>query len=92
MSPEDRDFISQMIADRDDALGSLDEAKIRAYAAKYLEAGAMSADPLVFWGGVHFARTHLVNLPMTDRMLSKRWLREHEAFRLLARVPAEVPD
>lgn len=92
MSPEDREFVRVMVADRDEALGSLDEAKIRAYAAKYGEAASMSDDPLVFWGGVHFARTNIRTLPMEQRTLSKRWLRDHGAFRMLAQVPAEVPD
>lgn len=64
---------AEFIRERREALLSMDEATIRAYAQKY--GGKMPADPAVFWAGVHKARTALKDLPMNARHQSACWLR-----------------
>ena len=81
--------IAAFVAERNAALLSLDEAVIRAYAVKWK--APLPAEPWVFWAAVHSARVHITNLPMEARTLSKRWLRDNGAERLLAQVPADVP-
>lgn len=64
--------IDQFIKDRDEALSSLDETKIRAYLRKYGE--EPPANPTVFWMGVHKAITACKNLPIELRQKSAAWL------------------
>jgi len=54
MTEEQKTKIAEMVKDRDEALLSLDEKKIRAYAAKY--GVTMPTGWHSFWGGVHKAR------------------------------------
>lgn len=68
--------IRKMIKARDEALLSMDEARIRGYYRKYNGTEAPT-DPNVFWRMVHKARTADRNLPMAARSASKRWLIEH---------------
>ena len=65
---------SQFKKDREEALLSLDESKIRAYAAKY--GSAMPAGPEVFWSVVHKAITACTDFPLENRLASKQWLAE----------------
>lgn len=67
-----------MIQERDAALLSLDEARIRAYFRKY-NGVPMPRDPEIFWRSVHKARTALRSLPMEARSISKRWLIAHNS-------------
>lgn len=86
-------FLAQMIRERNEALCSLDEQRIRAYLRKYDEAAAAAeTDPGAFWSGVHLARTHIISFPMELRRESKRWLRENASPTILEQVPAEVED
>ena len=73
----DRAF-AQMIRERDEALLSMDAARIRAYFRKYNNT-PMPSDPEIFWIAVHKARTALRSLPMEARSESKRWLIAHNA-------------
>jgi hypothetical protein len=66
-----------MIAERNAALLSLDEQKIRAYAKKYGARFPGSNDPVVFWGAVHKARTAIPSLPAEAKKESKQWLTKH---------------
>lgn len=68
--------IQAWIRERDEALLSLDRAKITAYMLKYGDASSLPSDERVFWITVHKARTGARALPMEARSLSKRWLVE----------------
>ncbi len=74
---KDEKVLAEFIAERDAALLSLDEARIRAFMLKFNEQEA-PADPLVFWGSVHKAITGCLSLPIEFRRKSKAWLTEHE--------------
>lgn len=60
--------------DRDEALLSLDKAKIEAYLRKY--DAPIAPDDNVFWASVHKARTGLNSLPEEERRKSEEWLSE----------------
>lgn len=72
------DDINQFIQERNAALLSLDEAKIRAYMEKYSgpDYPLNKATPEVFWRAVHKAITGCPSLPWEFRMKSKAWLDE----------------
>ena len=65
-------IIMQFIKDRDDALQSLDEKKIKAYLRKYHV--TPPSNPVVFWMGVHKAITAATSLPIEFRRKSAMWL------------------
>lgn len=69
--------LDQFIKERNEALVSLDETKIRAYAKKY--GAEVPEDPEIFWGGVHKAITALPNIPENIRERSEIWLKEHNS-------------
>jgi hypothetical protein len=62
-----------IVAERDQALLSMDEQQIRAYFRKY-NGWDMSPSKDVFWLAIHKARTATRSLPMEARQESKRWL------------------
>jgi hypothetical protein len=64
--------LDQFLKDRNEALMSLDEIKIRAYLRKYGE--EPPANPTVFWMGVHKAITACTDLPREFRQKSAAWL------------------
>jgi len=64
--------IQEFLKDRDEALLSLDEVKLRAYMKKYGE--TPPANPAVFWMGVHKAITACQSLPIEFRRKSALWL------------------
>lgn len=68
--------IAAYVAERDTALLSLDEQRLRAFFKKHMGKDA-PADPNVFWRAVHKARTAARSLPMDARAESKRWLLAH---------------
>lgn len=61
--------------DQREALLSMEEVKIRAFAKKYGQ--TLPSTSLIFWEGVHKAITALTNLPLEVRKESKKWLDEH---------------
>lgn len=67
--------VSQFLHDRDEALLSLDEAKIRAYIAKYKV--PMNPDGLGFWEGVHLARANWPAAGAAVKEESFAWLLAH---------------
>lgn len=67
--------IKEMVRDRNEALVSLNEEKLRAYAAKYEV--KLSEDPEIFWAAAHKARLSLVQLSDAERQRSRDWLSEH---------------
>ena len=67
-------FVKQFLKDRSEALLSMDKHKIVAYYEKY--GGIVAKSEVVFWAGVHKARTALKDLPKMERMASEKWLQD----------------
>ena len=67
--------IRQFVIERDEALKSTDEEKIRAYAKKYRI--NMPSQEIVFWLGVHKARLHIATLTEEEKQVSRDWIRFH---------------
>jgi hypothetical protein len=65
-------WLQRFLQDRDSALLSLDEGKLRAYMRKYGE--TPPSNPVVFWVGVHKAITACMSLPIEFRRKSAMWL------------------
>jgi hypothetical protein len=63
---------AEFIRERNEALASLDEARIRAYARKYNS--WVPDHPETFWRAVHKAITAIPELPLELRRKSKAWL------------------
>jgi hypothetical protein len=72
LSTEYEALVKQFVAERNAALLTLDEATIRAHMAKWNI--RTPENPIVFWIGIHKARTACLNLPREARVLSKTWL------------------
>lgn len=72
----DKEFILQFCRDRDEALLSLDRAKIERFMAKYGVEDETTSDE-AFWRDIHKARCNNTLLPEGARKESERWLREH---------------
>lgn len=70
-------LLEEFKKDRNEALLSMDETKIRAFLAKYSGDLPPPKDPEVFWAAVHKAITGCKELPMEHRSKSKKWLTEH---------------
>ena len=70
------DEIARFVRQRDEALLSLDESRIRALFRQW-NGTEMPTDPHVFWGSVHKAITAATSLPIAFRRQSKAWLDEH---------------
>jgi hypothetical protein len=67
--------IENYVAERDEALLSLDEAKIRAMFLKF-NGRDIEAKGDVFWGAMHKAITGATSLPIEFRKASKAYLTE----------------
>lgn len=67
--------IEQYVKERDEALMSLDNGKIKAFFAKFNGSGEPPRDD-VFWVAVHKAITGASTLPIEFRRKSKVWLEE----------------
>lgn len=61
--------------ERDEVLLTLDEKAIRAFYARW--GVRCPVESLVFWAGIHKARTQIGNIPEEDRAASVAWLAEH---------------
>lgn len=70
MTPEEQ--IAAYNKDRNEALLSLDEQKIRAFMEKWNV--QTTEHPETFWCGVHKAITAINALPLEQRLKSKLWL------------------
>ena len=66
----------QFRVERDAALLSMDEERIRAFARKWNQA-ELPRHPIAFWGAVHKTITGVADLPREFRMKSKQWLDKH---------------
>lgn len=69
--------LEQFCRDRLEALRSLDEQQILAYARKY--GVRLPSHPEAFWRGIHKARVMVPGLSEEEREHSRRWLREHDS-------------
>lgn len=69
------DKLKRFVKERDEALLSLDEQKIRAFSKKYEI--QMPENETVFWAGVHKAITALKSAPIEQKTASIIWLAEH---------------
>lgn len=67
--------INNFVKERDEALFSLDERKIRAYAEKY--SVRLSNEPEAFWGSVYKAIYNIIDAPTELRQKAKEWLEEN---------------
>ncbi len=68
--------LQQFLAERNEALESLDETRIRDFHRRW-NGKDMPDDPIVFWGSIHKAITCIKSLPLELRQASKRYLDEH---------------
>lgn len=66
---------AEWLRERNDALLSLDEARIKAYMRKY--GLPVLPNPEVFWRAVHKARTAITSFPAEEKQKSKAWLFAH---------------
>lgn len=73
------DLIQEFVKERNAALLSMDEEKIRAMFRKWGGPGSreLPTDPVSFWGAVHKAVTGVTSFPIEFRQKSKKWLDEH---------------
>jgi hypothetical protein len=67
--------LQQFVEDRNEALLSLDETKIREFGKKYEI--PMSDKPIVFWASIHKARMEVTSFSERVREKSRRWLLAH---------------
>ena len=75
------------VKERDDALLSLDENKIRAFCRKYHV--QLSDNPLVFWASVYKSILAMRNSPADIREKAEAWLDSHGFHRDIGPVDAE---
>lgn len=68
--------IKQFIKERNEALTTLDESKIRAMHIKW-NGHDLPLDSEMFWAAVHKAITGIQSLPIELRRSSKLYLQEH---------------
>ncbi len=68
--------IKKFAQERDEALLSLDEQKIRAYMRKY-GVSFNPEDEIVWWAGVHKAILGILSATPEQRGRSEKWLVEH---------------
>lgn len=66
--------IRKFVQERNEALGSLDEGKIKAYMKKY---GCDDIPEPYFWPSIHKARLQIGSLSEEEKEISREWLMEH---------------
>lgn len=69
-------WVGEFVSERNEALGSLDQQKIEAYARKWGAALPLDGS-LVFWAAVHKARLSINAFSDEEQEVSRRWLLEH---------------
>jgi hypothetical protein len=69
------EMFDEMLAERNEALRSIDKEKILAYAEKYRI--RWPKDEEIFWAAVHKARLHVTTVPDDEKDKSRQWLKEH---------------
>lgn len=70
-----RMYLEKFIRERNEALFSLDEKKIKDYAKKYNL--GLPEDPIAFWGAVYKSIYNITNAPQELKQKAKDWLDEH---------------
>jgi len=70
------EHIKKYLAEKADALTSLDEGQIKRFCEKWRFKLLYDSDSDVFWIGVHIARALDVNIPRDKRADSAIWLAE----------------
>jgi hypothetical protein len=70
-------LIAQFVKERNEALFSLDEEKIRAFYGKWGDKAKLPTNPLVFWAGIHKAICNITSAPEDVKAKSRAWLKEH---------------
>lgn len=75
MTPEQEAQLKQFNQERNEALLSMDEQRIRAFVKKWNGVDSPS-HPEAFWGGVHKCITGTTTLPIEFRRKSYQWLPE----------------
>jgi len=73
---EMKTFLANVLADRREALLSLDPARMRAYGARRNEPGIAAADDETLIAAMHQARTVCLDLPLEERQRSEEWLKD----------------
>ncbi len=68
--------MEEFLAERREALMSLDEEKIRAYFLKYNGSEMPMPSGDLFWNAIHKAITGALDIPIEFRRKSKAWLAE----------------
>ena len=76
LTPEQEAEIQRFNAERNEALLTMDEARIRAFVRKWNRTD-LPADPHIFWGAIHKAITGNGQLPLDFRRKSKEWLTQN---------------
>lgn len=71
----DMKYIENFVKERNEALFSLDEKKIRAYSRKYKV--AMPKHPTVFWATVYKAIANITDAPVDLKAKAEEWLDSH---------------
>ncbi|MEE0264276.1 MAG: hypothetical protein UD936_01485 [Acutalibacteraceae bacterium] len=72
MNANTKKAIDEFIKERNEALFSLDEEKIRAYSKKY--GVKLPKSEKAFWGGVYKAIYNITNAPADLKEFAKNWL------------------
>lgn len=67
--------IEKFVRERNEALFSLDEKKIKDYAKKY--GLSLPEHPIVFWGAVYKSIYNITTTPQDLKQKAKDWLDEH---------------
>ncbi len=67
--------MTEFVKERNDALFSLDENKIRCYVKKW--GIQIPNNQTAFWGGVYKAICSIPDAPKNVRQIAEKWLREH---------------
>lgn len=65
----------KFVKERDEALRSLDKAKIIAYSRKY--GVDIPKDEMTMWAGIHKARLMVTSMTAEEQQISRDWLKEH---------------
>ena len=68
-------YISEFVRERNEALFSLDEAKIKAYLKK--RGISLPTDDKIFWGAVYKSICNITDAPQKLKDKAKAWLKEN---------------
>ena len=81
---ERRDKINEFVADRNEALLSMDKSKIIDFSVKWnVGLHFVASNDDLFWHSVHVARTGIENFPADEKLKSEEWLYER-GFKTMA--------